>query len=82
MFQENAMRSQLVFAATASIPNRYLLTRLAAKATRRLHRPNTRIQDTANDVFIRFRDVHPETGLPAEPVEEQVNEEPLALCFS
>ncbi|HWZ52229.1 MAG TPA: hypothetical protein VNW54_12275 [Granulicella sp.] len=74
------MRSQLVFAATASVPNRYLLTRLAAKATRKLHRPNTRIQDTANDVLIRFKDVSPVTGLPT--VEEQVSDEPVALCFS
>jgi hypothetical protein len=76
------MRSQLVFAATASVPNRYLLTRLAAKATRRLHRPNTRIQDTANDVLIRFQAAHPVSGMPAEPVEEQQSDEPLALCFS
>jgi hypothetical protein len=76
------MRSQLVFAATASVPNRYLLTRLAAKATRRLHRPNSRIQDTANEVLIRFRDANPMTDLPAVPaVEEQVSDEPLAPCF-
>jgi hypothetical protein len=48
------MRSELVFGATAHIPNRFLLTRLASKATRKLHRPNTRVQDTANDVFVRF----------------------------
>jgi hypothetical protein len=34
--------------------NRYLLTRLIAKATRKLHRPKTRLQDTMNDVFERF----------------------------
>jgi hypothetical protein len=34
--------------------NRYLLTRLIAKATRKLHRSNTRLQDTMNDAFERF----------------------------
>ena len=48
------MRSQLVFGAKTYISNRYLLTRLAARATRKFHRPNTRIQDTTNDVFERF----------------------------
>jgi hypothetical protein len=48
------MRSQLVFGAMTYISNRYLLTRLTARATRKFHRPNTRIQDTTNDVFERF----------------------------
>ena len=51
---EHTMRSELVFAAMAYISNRLLLTTLAAKATRKLHRPNTRIEDTTNDVFARF----------------------------
>jgi hypothetical protein len=48
------MRSDLVFAAMAHVPNRFLLTNLAAKATREFHRPNTRIQETANEVLMRF----------------------------
>jgi hypothetical protein len=48
------MRSELVFGAMAQISNRYLLTKLASRATRKFHRPNTRIQDTTNDVFVRF----------------------------
>jgi hypothetical protein len=48
------MRSDLVFDAVAHVPSRYALTLLAAKATRKLHRPNTRIQDTANDAFARL----------------------------
>jgi hypothetical protein len=48
------MRSELVFGAMTYISNRYLLTMLAARATRKFHRPNTRIQDTTNDVFERF----------------------------
>lgn len=48
------MRSELVFGAMAHISNRFLLTQLAAKATRKFHRPNTRIQDTTNGVLERF----------------------------
>jgi hypothetical protein len=40
--------------ALAHESNRYLLTRLIAKATRKLHRPNTRVQDTMNDAFKWF----------------------------
>jgi hypothetical protein len=48
------MRSELVFGAMTRVSNRYLLTKLAAKATRKLHRPNTRIQETTNDVLMHF----------------------------
>jgi len=48
------MRSELVLAAMTNVPNRFLLTRLAAKATRKFHRPNTRIQETVNEVLVRF----------------------------
>ena len=48
------MRADLTFMALAQESNRYLLIRLIAKATRKLHRPNTRLQDTMNDVFERF----------------------------
>ena len=48
------MRSELIFAAMAHVSNRFLLTKLASKATRRFHRANTRIQDTTNDVLVRF----------------------------
>ncbi len=49
------MRSELVFNAMAYVSN-FLLTKLASMATRKLHRPNTRIQDTTNDAFVRFRE--------------------------
>jgi hypothetical protein len=58
------MRSDLVFSATAYISNRFLLTKLAAKATRKLHRPNTRIQETMNDVFVRFGRANPMAVVP------------------
>ena len=48
------MRSDLVFAVMPHVPNRFLLTRLAATATRRFHRPNTRIQETVNEVLMCF----------------------------
>jgi hypothetical protein len=53
------MRSELVFGAMTYISNRYLLTKLAARATRKFHRPTTRIQDTTNDVFERFTRANP-----------------------
>ena len=53
------MRSDLVFGAMTHVSNRFLLTRVAANATRKFHRPKTRIQDTANEVFQRFRKANP-----------------------
>ena len=51
---KDAMRSDVVFGAITYVSNRFLLTSLVSKATRRFHVPNTRIHDTANDVFARF----------------------------
>lgn len=48
------MRAELTLMALAHESNRYLLTRLMAKATRKLHRPKTRLQDTMNDALERF----------------------------
>ncbi len=47
-------RSDLVFEALHTLRNRYMLCQLASKATRRFHRPNTRIQETMNQVLIRI----------------------------
>jgi hypothetical protein len=58
------MRSELVFGATESVSNRFLLAKLVAKASRKLHRPNTRIQDTVNDVFVHFGRANREAGAP------------------
>jgi hypothetical protein len=57
------MRSNLVFGAMIYVPNRFLLTTVASKATRKFHRPNTRIQDTANEVFERFSRANPIAGV-------------------
>jgi hypothetical protein len=56
------MRSELIFGAIAHISNRFLLSNMTAKATRKLHKPNTRIQDTTNDVFIHFSRANPIGG--------------------
>jgi hypothetical protein len=66
------MRSELVFEAVHTLRNRYTLCQLASKATRKLHKPNTRLQDTTNEVLDRFKDTVPmdESG---EAVVEKVH---------
>ncbi|MBV8630165.1 MAG: DNA-directed RNA polymerase subunit omega [Silvibacterium sp.] len=56
------MRSDLIFGALAHVTNRYQLCQLASKATRKLHKPNTRLQDTTNDVLVRFHNSNPVAG--------------------
>ncbi len=48
------MRSKRVFGALHTLQNRYTLCQLASKATRKFHRPNTRIQETMNEVLERI----------------------------
>ena len=67
------MRSDLVFDAVHTLRNRYMLCQLASKATRRFHRPNTRIQDTTNQVLHRIAEkerqhvmLEPETASEAQ----------------
>ena len=48
------MRSDLVYPAVLKVPNRYLLCQVASKATRKFHRPNTRVQDTMNQILEKF----------------------------
>jgi hypothetical protein len=61
------MRSDLIFGALAHVTNRYTLCQLASKATRKLHKPNTRLQDTTNEVLVRF---HHESPAATAPVPE------------
>jgi len=63
------MRSDLVFGALSHVSNRYQLCQLASKATRKLHKPNTRLQDTTNDVLCRFHTANPGSAAP-EPAHE------------
>jgi hypothetical protein len=60
------MRSDLVFGALSHVSNRYQLCQLASKATRKLHKPNTRLQDTTNDVLCRFHTTNPGMALTKE----------------
>jgi hypothetical protein len=53
------MRSDLVFGALSHVKNRYQLCQLASRATRKLHKPNTRVQETMNDVLVRFHESNP-----------------------
>jgi hypothetical protein len=67
------MRSDLVFGALSHVSNRYRLCQLASKATRKLHKPNTRLQDTTNEVLCRFQTANPGTGASVEtPADQQV----------
>jgi hypothetical protein len=64
------MRSDLIFGALSHVKNRYQLCQLAAKATRKLHKPNTRLQDTTNEVLVRFNASDP--AAPAAPASHPV----------
>jgi hypothetical protein len=66
------MRSNLIHNALDTVTNRYLLCQLVSKATRKFHKPNTRIQETMNDVLARVGSAGPEQVivLPAEKVAE------------
>ena len=65
------MRSDLIFGALAHVRNRYELCQLAAKATRKLHKPTTRLQDTANEVLVRFNESNPMSSASAIPAMEE-----------
>jgi len=66
------MRSDLIFGALTHVTNRYELCQLASKATRKLHKPNTRLQDTTNEVLDRFKDSLTADG-PAEPAVQSIS---------
>jgi hypothetical protein len=42
----------LIYDALDTVRNRYLLCQLISKATRKFHKPNTRVQETMNDVLV------------------------------
>lgn len=64
------MRSDLIFGALTHVKNRYELCQLASKATRKLHKPNTRLQDTTNEVLDRFKDSIPASSHAEAPVQK------------
>jgi hypothetical protein len=53
------MRSDLVFGAAKQVSNRFLLAKALAKATRGLHKPGARVEDTINDVLVCCDSVNP-----------------------
>ena len=61
------MRSDKVFEALHTVRNRYMLCQLASKATRKFHKPNTRIQETTNEVLNRIADSERQTVM-SEPL--------------
>lgn len=66
------MRSDLIYGALDTVTNRYLLCQLVSKATRKFHRPNTRIQETMNEVLVRVGGAEAQAVItgPAENVAE------------
>jgi hypothetical protein len=66
--QGDIMRSDKVFEALQTLQNRYMLCQIASKATRKFHKPNTRIQDTTNEVLNRISD-NERDNVMAEPVD-------------
>jgi hypothetical protein len=68
------MRSDLIFGALAHVNNRYQLCQLASKATRKLHKPTTRLQDTTNEVLVRFRYEDPAASSPSKTEVSQVQQ--------
>jgi hypothetical protein len=71
--QENnkQMRSDLIYGALGTVGNRYTLCQLVSKATRK---PNTRVQETMNDVLVRFSRVHNQERVMARPPQKFVAE--------
>jgi hypothetical protein len=65
------MRSDLVFGALSHVSNRYQLCQLASKATRKLHKPTTRLQDTTNEVLVRFHFTNPGAAAPVAVAKDQ-----------
>ncbi len=61
------MRSQMVFEALHTLRNRYMLCQIASKATRKFHRPATRIQETMNNVLDKISGASEREEILREP---------------
>ncbi len=67
------MRSDLIYDALDTVRNRYLLCQLISKATRKFHKPNTRVQETMNDVLVlvgEAGEAHDVLNAPTDEVAE------------
>jgi len=62
------MRSDLIYDSLKPVNNRYMLCQLVSKATRKFHKPNTRIQDTMNDVLVRVGKADEQEAVISAPV--------------
>ncbi|HEY6348156.1 MAG TPA: DNA-directed RNA polymerase subunit omega [Candidatus Angelobacter sp.] len=62
------MRSDLIYDSLKPVTNRYMLCQLVSKATRKFHKPNTRIQDTMNDVLVRVGKADEQEAVLSAPV--------------
>jgi hypothetical protein len=62
------MRSDLVFGATTHVSNRFLLSKALAKATRKLRRRGTCVQDTTNEALARFGWANPIAQCDTVPI--------------
>ena len=61
------IRNLLVFDALQTMPNRYMLCQLAFQATRKFHKPSTRIQETTNQVLERIASPEHRQEVATEP---------------
>jgi hypothetical protein len=61
------MRSDLIYDALRTVQNRYMLCQLMSKATRKFHKPNTRIQETMNEVLSRVGQAKNPGRIVAQP---------------
>jgi hypothetical protein len=64
------MRSDLIYDALKPVSNRYLLCQLVSKATRKFHKPTTRVQDTMNDILLRVGGAEEPEAVIEGPAEE------------
>lgn len=54
------MRSELVFRALVQVSNRYRLCQLTTKATRKFHKPHSRLPETISEVMSHFHRTNPQ----------------------
>jgi len=67
------MRSELVFAAESTLPSRYVLCRVLSAATRKFHRPSTRIEDTTDEVLRYIAKSEVATVIPGKSTMSEVS---------
>lgn len=67
------MRSELVFAAKCTVPSGYVLCRVVSTATRKFHRPRTRIEDTTDDVLRYLANSGVAAGIPGQSTMPEVS---------